>query len=151
MNKPAAAPDRPFRMTPQRAAILRLLDGNRQHPSAEDIYGRIKRKFPGMSFATVYNTLQSLLSAGELAELRIDSKRSRFDPGLKPHSHLMCVDCGAIFDSPLRRPPAPAGKPAGFRVLRCNVEFYGRCRDCGSKAPAAGSKRSLPCAKKKKK
>ena len=137
-------------MTPQRAAILRLLDGNKCHPSAEDIYGRIKRKFPGMSFATVYNTLQSLLSAGELAEVRIDSKRSRFDPGLKPHSHLLCVDCGAIFDSPLRRPPVPAGKPAGFRVLRCNVEFYGVCRDCGGK-PAAGAKRRTTCATKKKK
>lgn len=150
MKKPPAAPATHFRMTPQRAAILRLLDGNKQHPSAEDIYSRIKRKFPGMSFATVYNTLQSLLSAGELAEIRIDSKRSRFDPGLKPHSHLMCVDCGAIFDLPLRRPPAPAGKPAGFRVLRCNVEFYGLCRDCGRK-PAAGATRRTSCATKKKK
>ena len=150
MKKPAPAPAAHFRLPPQRAAILHLLDGNKQHPSAEDIYGRIKRKFPGMSFATVYNTLQSLLSAGELAEVRIDSKRSRFDPGLKQHSHLMCVDCGAIFDLPLRRPPAPAGKPAGFSVLRCNVEFYGRCRDCGGK-PAAGAKRRTICAKKKKK
>ena len=137
-------------MTPQRAAILRLLDGNKRHPSAEDIYARIKRKFSGMSFATVYNTLQSLLSAGKLAEVRIDSKRSRFDPGLKPHSHLMCVHCGAILDLPLSRPPLPAGKPAGFRVLRCNVEFYGVCRDCGRK-PAAGAKRRTICATKKKK
>ncbi|OGR66191.1 MAG: hypothetical protein A2X31_05550 [Elusimicrobia bacterium GWB2_63_22] len=137
-------------MTPQRAAILRLLDGNKRHPSAEDIYARIKRKFSGMSFATVYNTLQSLLSAGKLAEVRIDSKRSRFDPGLKPHSHLMCVHCGAILDLPLSRPPLPAGKPAGFRVLRCNVEFYGVCRDCGRK-PAAGAKRRTICATEKKK
>lgn len=136
-----------FRMTPQRAEILRILDGNKSHPSAEDVYRRIARKFPGVSFATVYNTLQSLLSIGELAEIRIDPARSRFDPGLKPHSHLMCVHCGAIVDLPLRKAPEPAGKPAGFRVLRCNVEFYGVCRGCAGKR-AAGEKRRRSCLKK---
>ena len=150
MKPPAPAKPARFRLTPQRAAILRVLDGNKTHPSAEDIYARLKRKFPGMSFATVYNTLQALLSSGELAELKIDGRRARFDPGLKPHAHLMCAGCGAIFDLPLRRAPAPAGKPAGFRVLRCNVEFYGLCRGCGRK-PAAGTKRRTLCAKKKKK
>lgn len=147
MKTPAAKTDKNFRMTPQRAEILRLLDGNRSHPSAEEIYGSIRRKFPGLSFATVYNTLESLLALGELAEVRIDSRRARFDPCTDGHSHLMCVKCGAIAD--LRkpaRPPRPAGKPAGFKVLRCNVEFYGVCPACGKRA---AKKEKKPCAKKK--
>jgi Fur family peroxide stress response transcriptional regulator len=149
MKRPANKKKKDFRMTPQRAEILRVLDGNKSHPSAEDVYRRIARKFPGVSFATVYNTLQSLLSAGELVEVRIDRSRSRFDPGLKPHAHLMCGACGAIFDLPLRRTPAPAGAPAGFVVRSCNVEFYGTCRACAKKE--AGNKRRLLCAKKRKK
>lgn len=148
--KKAAAPKKNFRMTPQRAEILRVLDGNKSHPSAEDVYRRIARKVPGVSFATVYNTLQSLLSAGELAEVRIDRSRSRFDPCADGHAHLLCTACGAIFDLPYRKPPAPRGAPAGFKVRSCNVEFYGLCRPCARKRPAAAKRRPL-CAKKKKK
>ena len=83
-----------FRMTPQRAGILRYLDGNRNHPSAEQVYRGVSGKFPGLSFATVYNTLQSLVSAGGLAEIKIDRVRARFDPRTALHSHLMCVNAG---------------------------------------------------------
>ncbi len=127
------APSAGFRLTPQRAEILRLLEGNTSHPSAEEIYRRVHRKFPGMSFATVYNTLQSLLGRGELLEIRIDPKRSRFDPFTPQHAHLMCVKCGAIADVRTPAELKPLGKPAGFKVLSCNVEFYGVCPACAGK------------------
>lgn len=151
MKKAARKTEKKFRMTPQRAEILRVLDGNRSHPSAEDVYRRIARKFPGVSFATVYNTLQSLLSAGEVAEVRIDRSRARFDPCADGHAHLLCTACGAIFDLPYRKPPSPRGAPAGFKVSRCNIEFYGLCRACGRKSAAAAPKRRNICAKRKKK
>lgn len=142
--KPAA-----FRMTPQRAEILRVLEGNKSHPSAEEIYRRISRKFPGVSFATVYNTLESLLAVGELARVSIDPARRRFDPCCAPHAHLMCVECGAIADLKApRRPPAAGGRPAGFRVLRYNLEFFGVCPACDKRG---GTKEKNICAKKRKK
>lgn len=144
------AAEKKFRVTPQRAEILRILDGNKSHPSAEDVYRRISRRFPGVSFATVYNTLQSLLSAGQLAEVRIDRSRSRFDPCADGHAHLLCTACGAIFDLPYRKPPAPRGAPAGFKVRSCNMEFFGLCRSCAKKS-AAPDKRRILCAKKKMK
>ena len=49
-----------LKLTPQRLAILDYLDKNFDHPTAEDIYADIKDKFPTMSFATVYKTLESL-------------------------------------------------------------------------------------------
>jgi Fur family peroxide stress response transcriptional regulator len=140
---------RGFRMTPQRSEIIRLLDGNRTHPSAEEIYRAVKKKFSGISFATVYNTLQSLLSMGGVAELGIDAARKRFDPCTSRHSHLMCVKCGRIDDVKApARPLKPSGKPAGFRILHCNIEFYGVCPACGKKT---GSKEDIKCQKKKKK
>lgn len=139
----------PFRMTPQRAGILRYLDGNKSHPSAEQVYRGVAGKYPGLSFATVYNTLQSLVSFGGLAEIKIDPARSRFDPCTLNHAHLMCVKCGAIADLEApRKPPRPGRAPAGFRILRCNIEFYGVCPACGKKA---GKKEKLSCRKKKEK
>ena len=140
---PKPLPD--FRMTPQRAGILQFLEGNKAHPSAEDIYARLRRKFPGMSFATVYNTLQSLLALGGLTEIKIDGSRARFDPDCNPHSHLMCVSCGTIADIPAPK-LRPARAPKGFKVLRCNVEFYGICRTC---APGTAKKEKRSCQKKK--
>jgi len=138
-----------FRMTPQRAEILRALEGNKSHPSAEELHRRIAKKFPGVSVATVYNTLESLLGRGEIAEVRIDRKRSRFDPCTDGHAHLMCVKCGGITDLKAPpKPPVPAGKPAGFKILHCNLEFYGVCPTCGKRA---GNKEKISCAKKRKK
>ncbi|MDA8130993.1 MAG: transcriptional repressor [Elusimicrobia bacterium] len=144
MKKNAKDLPKGYRMTPQRAEILRILDGNTSHPTAEDIYSRVLKRLPGVSFATVYNTLQSLINIGELAEVRIERGRSRFDPGMTPHAHLMCVDCGRIADvkAPAKA-PAPAGKPRGFRVLSCNIEFFGVCPACGKKAARKETKKCL--------
>lgn len=134
-----------FRMTPQRAGILRLLKGNRSHPSAEELYRKLLKRFPAVSFATVYNTLQSLLSKGELARIGIDQLRARFDPSTAPHAHLMCVKCGRIADVRMPpRQPVPRGKPRGFRVLRCVIEYYGVCPACGGKS---GGKKAAPAKK----
>ncbi|MDD2803943.1 MAG: transcriptional repressor [Elusimicrobiales bacterium] len=148
-NKKRGAAPAPFRMTPQRAEILRTLEGNKSHPSVEELHRRIVRKFPGVSVATVYNTLESLLGRGEIAEVRIDRERSRFDPCTDGHAHLMCVKCGRIADLKAPpKPPVPAGKPAGFKILHYNLEFYGVCPACGK---PAGRKEKKSCAKKKKK
>jgi Fur family peroxide stress response transcriptional regulator len=130
------------RMTPQRAEIIRLLQGNKTHPSAEEIYKQIAGRLPGLSFATVYNTLQALLKAGDIAEVKIDPSRRRFDPGTHHHGHLMCVHCGMIADLPPSAPPAPEGAPRGFKVLRSVSDFYGVCADCAKKE-------KISCQKKK--
>ncbi len=149
MKNAVKKPGPRFRMTPQRAGILRLLEGNKSHPSAGDIYRRIHKKFPGLSFATVYNTLQSLIALGELAEIRIDPRRSRFDPATTAHSHLMCVECGSIADLKAPpQPPLPKERPSGYRILRCNIEFYGVCPACGKKP---GNKEKKSCMKTRQK
>ena len=79
-----------LKLTPQRLAILEYLEGNKNHPSAEDIYKALKPRFPSMSFATVYNTLEILVKKGVIKELNIESSRKRFDPFTHPHHHFFC-------------------------------------------------------------
>ncbi len=52
--------ERDFRLTPQRVALLQLLAGSRTHPSAAQLYEKIKEQFPTTSPATVYKTLNLL-------------------------------------------------------------------------------------------
>jgi len=142
-----AGKDRKERNTPQRAALARLLAGNRSHPSAEALHKKLRRNFPGLSLATVYNNLRGLVAAGELAELTFDRDRQHFDPDLSPHGHMFCMDCGEVFDVRCSAPRA-AKTPGGFKVLRAETVFRGYCRRCAAKA---SKRRTRSCAKKRKK
>jgi len=120
-----------MKLTPQRLAILTYLEGNTAHPSAEDIFRVVSRKYRSMSFATVYNTLNMLSRAGTVRELTIDPDRKRYDPNTSLHHHLICVSCKKIVDVPDRIPVRfPNSAAAGFAVLGSHIEFYGQCAAC---------------------
>lgn len=126
--------DRGLKLTPQRIAIFDYLEGNKDHPSAEDIYRSIKKKFPTMSFATVYNTLASLKKTGAIRELTIDPGKKRFDPDMKFHNHLVCVTCRRVVDIEENfKFELPAGMGNDFTLLESRVEFFGLCPECRKK------------------
>lgn len=120
-----------MKLTPQRMAIMAYLDGNVQHPSADDVYRAVKGKFPTMSFATVYNTLETLKQRGALIELTSDPGKKRFDPNTRPHHHLICTGCRKIVDvmADIRLDAADAVF-AGFQVTGNHIEFTGLCPAC---------------------
>ncbi len=122
-----------LKLTPQRLAILQFLEGNREHPSAEDIYNAVKKRFPTMSFATVYNTLEVLRKRGLIRELAIDGERKRYDPDIEPHHHILCVRCKRVADVHLDIDvPLPEEASQGFAIFGTHIEFYGLCDACSS-------------------
>lgn len=122
-----------FKLTPQRIAILKFLEGNTAHPTADDIYTEIRKKNPTVSFATVYNTVQALKERGELLEITIDPDRKHFDPNPEPHHHIICSKCRKIADifvdysEALKLPEEVLDK---FSPMGNHVDFYGICKDC---------------------
>lgn len=120
-----------LKLTPQRIAILDLLKGNTKHPSAEDIYMEVSRKFPTMSLATVYNTLEAIKQKGSILELNIDPEKKRFDPNTEPHHHLICIKCRQIVDIQrwFELPLSDTDKK-GFEIKGSHIEFYGLCPEC---------------------
>jgi len=120
-----------LKLTPQRIAILDCLDGNKEHPSAEEIYKTVVKKFPTMSFATVYTTLSALRDKGKVLELTIDSGKKRYDPMTGNHNHLICVSCKRIIDVPVDYSlDVPVSVKQGFEITNSQVEFYGLCPKC---------------------
>ena len=127
-----------FKRTPQRLAILEYLKGNTSHPSAEEIYRAVGKKYESMSFATVYNTLHALTRDGALREITIDPDRKRYDPNTSRHHHLICLACRKIFDVPDEiRVDLPKALQGDFIVVGNHVEFYGHCPVCGKKRKAS--------------
>ena len=121
-----------FKRTPQRLSILEHLDGNTSHPSADEIYRVVAKKNPSMSFATVYNTLNTLVQAGAVRELTIDPDRKRYDPDTSSHHHLICLDCRMVVDIPGNIPvEVPRSMAREFVIMGNHIEFYGICGHCG--------------------
>jgi len=85
-----------MKLTPQRLAILTYLEGNTAHPSAEEIYAAMSERFPTMSFATVYNTLNLLVEKGLIGMQTIREGAVVFDPNVRKHHHFIDEETGEI-------------------------------------------------------
>ncbi len=122
---------RGLKVTPQRLAILEIFKRDRTHPSAEKIYKKISGKYPGMSFATVYNTLSKLVETGEIQELDIDPDKKRFDPYTPMHYHFYCKRCKKVYDIDYGGSFAPdIKKIRGHQIDSIQLNFKGVCEDC---------------------
>jgi Fe2+ or Zn2+ uptake regulation protein len=129
-----------LKLTPQRIAIVRLFAGDESHPTAQDLFERLRPTFPSMSFATVYNTLDTLARAGLAGVVRLPGKRgdaARFDPNTTAHHHAVCDGCGAVLDiaaSTLSPTPGALKKlrraAPGFAVHAVERIYRGLCAEC---------------------
>jgi Fur family peroxide stress response transcriptional regulator len=123
------------RLTPYRGAVLEMLRGSHTHPTAAEIYREVRRRRPGVAYATIYNALNWLTQNGMAAELKFGDGASRFDPIVERHDHLVCTRCGAIRDHEIPLPSrvwARAGRTHGFHVQNYRLELYGLCSRCAS-------------------
>lgn len=127
-----------FRLTPQRAAVLDVVRAATDHPTARDIYRRVRILQPGIGFATVYRTLNLLVQHGEVLELKLgDGSVARYDGNTGQHDHVLCVDCGAAADVRVELPEharKQAEAASGFSLTGYELQFLGRCRACAERA-----------------
>jgi len=84
----------------QRVAVADYVLYTTDHPSAEQVWAEVKRSFPMLSRATVYNTLNLFTEKGLLRELVLAEGKVVFDPKLDPHHHFLDEETGEIVDVP---------------------------------------------------
>ena len=123
-----------YRMTPQRAAVVRELVTSTEHPSAQSLYERLAQQFPMMSLATVYKTIALLKELGEVIELPVECDGMHFD-GRRPdaHPHVICTHCGRIVDIEVDEIEAltrRVASQAGFASVSHRLDFWGVCARC---------------------
>jgi Fe2+ or Zn2+ uptake regulation protein len=128
----AAFRARGLKLTPQRNAVFRALDGNVSHPTAEAVHAAVVAELPNVSLRTVYSVLAELTEIGAVNQLELGTGAYRFDPNVGAHHHLVCDRCGQVrdvhVDRPEVRPDAADGD--GFQITGTEIVFRGVCGSC---------------------
>lgn len=123
-----------LKFSKQRELIRDCLDGNENHPTADEVYLSVRSKDPSISLGTVYRNLNQLAENGDIRRICIGDGKDRYDFRTVSHGHFLCRKCGKIHDVFLDETALTmaAGKIDGI-VEQQEVLFYGICRDCLNK------------------
>jgi Fe2+ or Zn2+ uptake regulation protein len=124
--------ERGLPLTVQRRAILERFVGCTDHPAADTLHADVAARIPGLSRATVYRTLETLVELGLAVRIPHPGWEQRYDPRTDLHHHLVCDHCGAVLDHEapvLDHLPLPA-RSSGFEAQGYSVQFRGQCAAC---------------------
>jgi len=122
-----------FRFTSQRRCVYDVLLHKRDHPTADEVFMRAKRRMPEISHATVYNCLDALVQCGLARQVTLERGAARFCPNMEEHCHYYCDACGEVFDVTLPAAGPAMPKPKGFQVDHYDIAVHGVCAECAKK------------------
>lgn len=121
--------DSGLRSTPQREVVYNVLITRRDHPTADEVYARVKAELPTISLATVYNCLETLVQCDLVRAVNFERGPTRYCPNLRPHAHFHDEQSGKTHDIDL--PPALLEKinavlPKGYDASSVEIIFRGK-------------------------
>jgi Fur family peroxide stress response transcriptional regulator len=120
-------------LTRQRKVVLDVVRSGASHPTAGEVFEAARQAMPGISFATVYNSLRYLKQAGLVREVAFGSGASRYDRETERHDHAICSACGTLVDFDL---PGTVGlirsaaRASRFKAESVHLTLIGLCPGC---------------------
>ena len=130
-------------MTNQRKTILKVLIRDHSHPTADEVYEKVRKILPRVSMGTVYRNLDVLASSGFIKKLETGFPPMRYDGNTDEHYHLTCTQCGKIDDAPikpfghsydsLKNLENAIGNLTKYGIFGHKLEFIGLCKKCMEK------------------
>jgi len=121
--------DSGLRSTPQREVVYDVLLKKRDHPTADEVFARVKSGLPSISLATVYNCLETLVQCDLVRAVNFERSPTRYCPNLRPHAHFHDEQTGKTHDIDL--PPELLEKvssvlPVGYDAKSVEIIFRGK-------------------------
>lgn len=114
----------------QRVAVADYVLRTTEHPSANEVWTRVKENFPQVSRATVYNTLNLFVEKDLLREFLLTEGRVVFDPNTEPHHHFIDSESGRIHDVPWQALNVSEGRGLeGYEIQDLQVVMRGTVKD----------------------
>ncbi len=125
----------------QRELVYSAVMEKHIHPTAEDIYKRLKIDNPNLSLGTVYRNLQTLSDKGSIKKLSFPDKPDKYDGNKTQHYHGICIKCGEVVDiylDYLKEIDRSAELKLACPVLSHSIVFDVICPECAGNKSANG-------------
>ncbi len=110
-------------------SILEIINESYEHMTAEQVFFEVKKMYPGIVLATVYNNLNTLYSKGLIRRLSIEGSPERYDR-IQRHDHLVCRKCGRLADFNFTDLTKNLESQLGEGVLSYDLKVFYLCPDC---------------------
>ena len=126
-----------LRSTRQREVVYHAILSKRDHPTADEIFVRVKSAMPSISLATVYNCLDTLVQCRLVKQVHLERESTRYCPNLSEHAHFHDDDTGKVFDVRLDQEildKLASLLPQDFEPNSIDITFRGR--SANEKVPA---------------
>lgn len=117
----------------QRESIKSYLMSTNEHPTADTVYFHVREEFPNISLGTVYRNLNLLAALGEIVKITTPDGADRFDAITEPHYHVLCTECGNLYDLHMEISDAidaEAKQCFNGQIFSHSALFYGICSHC---------------------
>ena len=119
-------------MTKNSKQILELINASSEHFTAEQIYQKLQKTSSKMALATVYNNLNSLYEQGLIRKVTMEGGSARYDKLLR-HDHLVCRNCGKIWDLNLGDMTGSIEEKSGVKIDSYDLKIFYLCEECKKK------------------
>jgi Fur family ferric uptake transcriptional regulator len=122
-----------YKLTPARLAIIEVLETYSEHLSHDQILAEGKKLYSKLSRATVYRTMDLLVTLNLMRPLYLNDPTQRFISATGGHHHLICTDCAATIEfdhCTITQLAQDLSAEYGFQIRNHLLEFQGLCAQC---------------------
>lgn len=116
-------------MTKYEKEIYDIINHSLDHPTVDHVFEKLKKKYPKVVLATVYNNLNRLLKAELIHKVSIEGMADRYDR-VQKHDHLVCKHCGALADITFEDLTAPLHEQLNDDFLFYDLKVFYLCPKC---------------------
>ena len=116
-------------MTKYAKAIYEIVETSRSHMTADQIFEALRKRYPAVVLATVYNNLNKLWESGYIRKVAVEGMPDRYDRAER-HDHLMCKVCGRLKDLELPDLIGQLQQQVDVPVLAYDLKLLYICEDC---------------------
>ena len=126
--------ERGFKCTPQRLAVLRVLQDTHAHHSINKIHTNVKELLPGTGLATVYRSLEILVELNLAVKVHLEDGCHSYALAPEGHRHpIVCTDCNKVIEyteCPMEDLSKKISKKTGVQINTHFLQLFGKCREC---------------------